>query len=153
MVACKKCSGIFPIIEGDASLIDDGKAVAYNGCLVKCGARLVGGQIFTTTQPSAGAAPSAAAGSDGGFNAIGAVAEGKAASYEEAPVDDEKKRYRGRFRIVDDSTGAAIVGEAVAVTTNGGHVSGATDADGYTAWVDRDANEALSLELNATRRP
>ena len=30
MVSCPLCKGIFPISEGDASLIDDGKPVAYH---------------------------------------------------------------------------------------------------------------------------
>src|SRR5438067_1440208 len=29
MTSCPRCKGVFPIAQGDASLTDDGKAVAY----------------------------------------------------------------------------------------------------------------------------
>lgn len=52
MVSCPLCKGVFPISQGDPSLIDDGKPVAYHGCKVACGATLISSQIFTTTVPS-----------------------------------------------------------------------------------------------------
>jgi uncharacterized Zn-binding protein involved in type VI secretion len=52
MVSCKRCRGVYPIIEGDHSLLDDDKPVAYDGCLVKCGARLIASQPFTTDDPA-----------------------------------------------------------------------------------------------------
>nr|WP_223810495.1 PAAR domain-containing protein [Pseudomonas coronafaciens] len=38
MVTCPRCRGVFPIAEGDPDLIEDGKAIAYHGCRVACGA-------------------------------------------------------------------------------------------------------------------
>jgi uncharacterized Zn-binding protein involved in type VI secretion len=144
-VACKKCRGIYPIAEGDPSLIEDGKAVAYHGCKVACGAMLIGGpQFLTTTSPSHGIGSTATALLDG----FGAVDDGKAAAYEDEPVDEDEKRWRGRFRIVDDATRTPIAGEAVRVQVTDGRVlGGTTDADGYTQWVERDASVSLSLEL------
>lgn len=56
MVACPRCKGIFPISQGDNSLKDDGRAVAYHGCKVACGAVLISSQMLTNTVPSSGGA-------------------------------------------------------------------------------------------------
>lgn len=32
MVACPKCKGVFPIVQGDANFISDGAPIAYSGC-------------------------------------------------------------------------------------------------------------------------
>ncbi len=56
MVTCPRCKGVFPITEGDPSLIEDGKAIAYHGCRVACGAMLYSSQVSTMTDPSSGGA-------------------------------------------------------------------------------------------------
>jgi uncharacterized Zn-binding protein involved in type VI secretion len=161
-VSCPLCGGIFPISEGNAGHIDDGKPVAYHGCKTACGATLIASsQLFTTTEPSAGAggavagplnatvqgAGSAAAAAllTQGFGSIGS---GLLASYEEEPLDDERQRFRGRFQVVDGSTAEPVAGQAGRVRSTAGQYLGAsTDAEGYTAWVERDAAEALAFDL------
>lgn len=92
MVSCPLCKGVFPISQGDPSLIDDGKPVAYHGCKVACGATLISSQIFTTTVPSSGAAPDAANGTMG--RAIGAIGSGLSAGYHDEALPDTR-RFRG----------------------------------------------------------
>lgn len=150
MVACPRCKGVFPIAQGDASLIDDGKAVAYHGCKTACGASLIAGQQFTFTTPSAGAAPGAANGAakDGLLQGFGVVDAGLASGYQEEPVEDGAKRYRGRFQLVDAVAGAPVIGQTVRVRSTGGQcLMGTTDGEGFTQWVERDAHEALAFDL------
>lgn len=137
---------MFPISQGDQSNIIDGAPVAYHGCKTACGAMLIASQIQTLTEPSSGAAPGAASsGAAAGFGAIGA---GMAAAYEERSLGEEAERFQGRFQLVSADDGAPISGEAVRVrSTDGQYLTGATDADGYTQWVERDAAEALAFDL------
>ncbi len=149
-VSCPKCNGVFPISEGDASFIDDGKPVAYHGCKVSCGAVLIAAQMFTSTEPSAGAGPGASSSAAEALAAqgLGAIGAGLIAGYEEEPLDDEKQRFKGRFRVLDLATGQAVTEQAVRVRSTGGqYLTGSTDTEGCTQWVERDATEALAFDL------
>lgn len=148
MTACPKCKGMFPIAEGDASLIIDGAAAAYHGCKTACGATLIAGQQFTSTLPSSGAAPGASDTTSvtdaPKFSSVGA---GLAAAYEEHDLDPNK-RYQGRFQLVDESDGHPIEGKNVRLrSTSGQYITGKTDADGFTQSVERDAAEALAFDI------
>lgn len=146
MVACPRCKGVFPISEGDPSLIVDGQPVSYNGCKVACGASLIASQPFTTTRPSAGAVPGAA----GALLAqgFGSIGEGGVANYQDEPLDAPAQHYRGRFRLLNAETGEPIAGRAVRVRSTGGlYLTGHTDAEGYTEWVEHDTDEALAFDL------
>lgn len=148
MTACPRCKGVFPIAQGDPSLIDDGKAVAYAGCKTACGATLVSSQMLTWTEPSAGAAPDATSASAlatllPGFGLVGA---GLAGQYQDEPAADEK--FRGRFQLVDATTGEPVRNEQVRVRSTGGqYLTGTTDDEGFTSWVERDSHEALAFDL------
>ena len=150
MVSCPRCKGVFPIIQGDASLTDDGRAVAYHGCKVACGATLMSSQMLTLTEPSGGAAHGAAeAGAKEalarGFGSIGGCSM---AVYRDEALDEAGQRFRGRFQLVDQSTGEPIAGESVRVRSTGGqYMTGTTNAEGFTDWVERDAKEVLAFEL------
>lgn len=150
MVACPRCKGVFPISQGDNSLIDDGRAVAYHGCKVACGASLISSQMHTTTDPSGGAALGAASGASADTLAkgLGAIGSGLAAGYQDEPLDETGERFRGRFQVLDLSTGEPVTGQAVRVRSTGGqYLTGSTDAEGFTQWVERDASEALAFDL------
>jgi uncharacterized Zn-binding protein involved in type VI secretion len=179
-VACPLCKGVFPIAEGDPSLIEDGKPVAYHGCKTACGAILIASnQVVTSTQPSGGAGAagasagsSAAQASDGGgagggesssgggsgagtSTVAGAMAAGfgnigaaMAAGYEDEPVDDTGQHFRGRFQVLDADTGQPLAGQPARVRSTGGqYLTGTTDAEGFTQWVDRDASEELAFDI------
>ncbi|WP_426340756.1 PAAR domain-containing protein [Pseudoduganella sp. S-14] len=151
MVSCPRCKGVFPITQGDQSLIDEGKAVAYHGCKTACGATLISGQVVTTTSPSAGAAPKAdvavtTSSVPRGFGLIGPTLLG--AYQDEAITDSDNPKFRGRFQVVDATTGEPIRNQAVRLrSTSGQYVTGSTDADGYTQWVERDVQESLAFDL------
>jgi uncharacterized Zn-binding protein involved in type VI secretion len=146
MVSCPRCKGIYPIAQGDANFIVDGAPVAYAGCEVACGAKLIGGkQGITATVPHGGAGSGAGGGLDDRFGLISGT---MAAAYEDEPVDSEGQRFKGRFQVLDRITGEPVAATSVRVrSTDGQYLTGQTDSEGYTQWVERDANEALGFDL------
>jgi uncharacterized Zn-binding protein involved in type VI secretion len=162
-VTCPRCRGSHVIAEGDASMPIDGQPAAYEGCKTTCGAKLIASQFVSTTQPSGGGGSGAA--SSGACATGSAVAEaastsaalpagmgsigsGQAAGYQDEQLDDAGQRFRGRFRVVDADTGAPIDGLAIRVRSTGGqYMTGTTDADGYTQWLERDAAERLAFDV------
>ena len=141
MVACPRCKGVYPIVQGDPTLTDEGRPVAYHGCKTACGATLLAQQSMTTTQPRAGGGSNAA----GTVTTAGAVGAGLLASYDSG---EDRQQHLGRFQLIDQSTGQPVSGRRVRVTTGDGQVlEGATDADGYTDWVQRHAPDSLQFEL------
>lgn len=150
MVACPRCKGIFPISQGDASLTEDGKPVAYHGCKVACGASLISSQQLTTTDPSGGPGQGAAGGATDGAlrKGFGDIGSGLAAGYQDEALDDTGERFRGRFQVLDLTSGEPVTGQSVRVRSTGGqYLTGASDAEGFTQWVERDASEALAFDL------
>lgn len=150
MVSCPRCKGVFPIAQGDNGLRTEGRAVAYDGCKTACGALLISSQTLSLTSPVDTAAP-AAMGHDvpadlkAGF---GRIAMGLASGYREEPLGAGNDRFRGRFQLVDAITGEPVNNQAVRVrSTAGQSITGWTDANGYTDWVERDAREALAFDL------
>ena len=150
MVSCPRCKGVFPISQGDTSLIDAGKAVAYHGCKTACGATLLSSQLYTLTTPSGGAAPDA----HGSLppmalmQGFGIIHTGLASRYQDEPVADETERFRGRFQVVDATTGDPVRSLAVRVrSTDGQYIMGNTDEEGFTQWVERDGLESLAFDL------
>lgn len=149
MVTCPRCKGVFPIAQGDACFTDDGHAVAYDGCKTACGATLISSQMLTWTEPVSGAAPGegSSAASDTLRDGFGLVATGLASTYQDER-EGSSNRFRGRFQLVDATTGEPVSGQAMRVRSTGGqYITGDTDAGGYTPWVERDANEALAFDL------
>ena len=145
MVACPKCRGVFPIVQGDQSSIMDGAPVAYHGCKTGCGASLISSQIRTLTEPSSGAAVGAASAAMERFGAVGA---GMAAGYEEEALGGADGRFQGRFQLVSIDEAAPISGQLVRVRSGDAEwFTTTTDADGYTQWVEREAAESLAFEI------
>lgn len=71
-----------------------------------------------------------------------------AAAYEDEPVDPEGQRFKGRFQVLDRTTGEPVAAISVRVrSTDGQYLTGQTDGEGYTQWVERDANGALAFDL------
>lgn len=150
MVSCPKCKGVFPIAEGNPSFIDHGVAAAYHGCKTACGATLISSQVRMLMEPTSGAAPNAGDGHvEGGIApGFGALGAGMAAAYQDKPRESDAARFQGRFQLVSIDTGEPIAGKAVRVrSTSGQYMTGTTDADGFTQWVERDAAEALAFDL------
>jgi len=115
-----------------------------------CGASLIADQMFTYTTPSSGAAPGAASNAtpDNLLQGFGVIAPGLAGAYQDEAVADGDERYRGRFQLVDATTGAPVPGQGVRVRSTGGqYVNGTTDDEGFTPWVERDVRESLAFDL------
>src|SRR4051794_37432278 len=81
MVSCPLCKGVFPISEGDSSLVIDGAPAAYNGCKTACGATLIAGQVVTTDTPSSGAGPSSSGSASSGGGGSGTTSSGNGAGF------------------------------------------------------------------------
>lgn len=149
MVSCPRCKGIFPITQGNQSMTFDGAAAAYHGCAVACGAKLIASQALMTTDPSG----ELLAGIDHGngkdhAQRFGTVGSGLAAAYEDKLIDQLGKRFQGRFQVVSEDGGQPVSGQTVRVRSTGGqYVTGVTDAQGYTQWVERDAAEMLAFDI------
>ncbi|MDA3135820.1 hypothetical protein HG619_02875 [Pseudomonas syringae] len=70
------------------------------------------------------------------------------AGYQDEPLDSSAKIFRGRFQVLDAATGKPIAGQLVRVRSSGGqYLTGSTDDEGFTQWVERDADEALAFDL------
>lgn len=150
MVSCPRCKGVFPIVEGDTGFRDRGHAVAYHGCKTACGATLISSQMLSFTAPVNGAATGTVSHGASALlkQGFGVVASGLAGRYVDEPMGGTKERYRGRFQLVDATTGEPVRNQPVRVRSTGGqYMTGTTDADGYTAWVERDAREALAFDV------
>lgn len=150
MVSCprKGCRGLFPIAQGDASTLIDGAPAAYQGCKTACGATLIASQSVSTTQPGSAKAPMPATAAALAARGAGAISDTLAARYQDEPLDRAAGRFRGRFQVLDLATGEPVAGQAMRVRSTGGPVlTGSTDAEGCTPWVERAAHEALALDL------
>jgi uncharacterized Zn-binding protein involved in type VI secretion len=138
LVECPRCRGTFAIVEGNPAMCFDGAAVAYHGCAVACGARLIASQSEMTTQPTSGdvdASPRRYFSFDEGFGAA-------------AAQDAAGRPFRGRFQLLQEIDDQPISGRRVRVRASSGHmVEGVTDAEGYTPWIERDSAETIALEL------
>jgi hypothetical protein len=110
---------------------------------------MVASQQMTLTEPVSGGASGAVADAIGtSLQGFGVVAKGLVSRYQDEPVTSGQERFRGRFQLVDAITGAPMRNHAVRVRSTGGqYITGTTDADGYTTWVERDAREALAFDL------
>ena len=92
--------------------------------------------------------PQSSTSSDTLKKGFGHVGSGFASAYEEEPARAGSAQFRGRFQLVDATTGEPVRSQAVRVRSTGGqYVTGTTDENGFTAWVERDAREALAFDL------
>lgn len=150
MVSCPRCKGVFPICQGNESHRENGKAVAYHGCKVACGATLIASQTLASTSPSCGhgTASQTTSSQDGLLPGFGQISAGLAGAYQDETTANARGRYRGRFRVVDAVTGRPVSGQAVRIwSTHGGYLTGCTDSNGFTEWIERDAHESLAFDL------
>jgi uncharacterized Zn-binding protein involved in type VI secretion len=140
MVSCPKYKGVSPVAEGDRTFDHEGTRAAYQGCN-----SVRSSQVVVTPDPSGGAGFGGATSSDRkGFGDIGS---GMLAGYQEEPLDDNM-RFRGRFQVLDAETNQPIAGKRIRLRSTAGQtLTGTTDAEGYTEWVERDAAESLAFDL------
>lgn len=124
MTTCPRCKGSYPIVEGTRST-GSSQWLALEGMRTACGATLIASQHFWQEADATGTSST-------------------------AQVDTNAKAYKGRFQVLDDASREPLPGQQYRVTTiDGKPVEGETDADGYTAWVESEAPDMLTLELPA----
>jgi len=135
MVSCPKCGGVYPIVQIlPRGMTMHGKPPAFEGDKTACGATLIASQSVATAQPTSGAGGQA-----------GAIANHEA-------TGDGAGPYRGRFQVLDETTGKPIANHPYTLhTTDGQTLSGQTDASGYTQWHEADAPASLRFSSESTQ--
>lgn len=124
MTTCPRCKGEYPIVEGTRST-GSSQWLALEGMRTACGAALIASQHFWREADATGTSSI-------------------------APADTNAKAYRGRFQVLDDASREPLTGQQYRVTTiDGTPIEGETDADGFTAWIESEAPDMLTLELLA----
>lgn len=140
MVSCPRCGGIFPIVRVKQRNMALGeRPVATDGDKTACGATLIASQGTATVMPTAGASSGVSTPSVGG----GVI-----------PLVDSIRGglHRGRFQAIDDDTGQPISNYQYTVTGSGGQiVSGRTDENGYTDWVESGGSATLTFDSNRSK--
>ncbi|WP_114809218.1 PAAR domain-containing protein [Paraburkholderia kururiensis] len=135
MVSCPKCGGVYPIVQIlPRGMTMDGKPPAFEGDKTACGATLIASQSSATAQPTSG---------PGGH--AGPIANHQTAGDTSGP-------YRGRFQVLDETTGKPIANHPYTLhTADGQKLSGQTDASGYTQWHEADSPASLRFSSESTQ--
>lgn len=133
MVSCPRCGGTFAIVSTKPlGMTFDGRAVASEGDKTACGATLIASQSTATASPTAGPGGSVGAGK----TVLSQVGDGT----RDGP-------HRGRFQVLDDSTGKPIPNHPYTVTSGTGQtIGGRTDANGYTDWLEGRTASSLTFD-------
>lgn len=137
MVSCPKCGGAYPIVTSKNPGMDmNGRPPAFEGDKTACGATLVSSQSLASANVPTG---------------VGSVAGREASVSHEAP-DRSDGRYRGRFQVLDETTGEPIPNHPYTLhTADGRTLSGKTDLNGYTEWHEADAPASLQFSSASTQ--
>ncbi|MDR3097652.1 MAG: PAAR domain-containing protein [Paraburkholderia sp.] len=132
MVSCPKCGGVYPIVDvKNLGMKFDGRPVASEGDKTACGASLIASQGIATASPTSG--PGGSVG--GGRNVMS-----ETAATQSGP-------HRGRFQVLDESTGQAIPNHPYKITSSTGQtITGKTDANGYTDWIQDHTSSSLTFD-------
>ncbi|MCM2549403.1 PAAR domain-containing protein [Burkholderia glumae] len=133
MAACPRCGGVFPTVKvrTELNMTFGGRAVACEGDMTACEATLIAFQGTATASPTSGPSGNAASSIGAGLSVLSQPASGGS--------------KRGRFQVLDDDTGRPVAGHPYTVTGSNGE-TGATDADGYTSWLQADQSSSLTFE-------
>lgn len=135
MVSCPKCGGVYPIVQIlPRGMNMGGRHPAFEGDKTACGATLIASQSSATALPTSGPGGQA-----------GPIANHQTASDAPGP-------YRGRFQVLDESTGQPIANHPYTLHASDGTVlSGQTDASGYTQWHEADSPASLKFSSPSTQ--
>jgi len=135
MVSCPKCGGVYPIVQVmPRGMNMGGKPPAFEGDKTACGASLIASQVVATAQPTSGPSGQAS----------------PAASHQTS--NDGSGPYRGRFQVLDETTGKPIPSHPYTLHASDGTViSGQTDASGHTQWHEADSPASLRFLSPSTQ--
>lgn len=135
-VTCpKKGHGTTVIVTGDPTMIIDGQPAARHGDKCACGATLISSQVVSTT-------------GDGGGVAMGHLDEHAAntVAASAASAQDELEHDQ-HFELVNELTGAPLVGYRYRMTWAGQSIDGVTDEQGRTQRAESAQKETVKIEV------
>jgi hypothetical protein len=110
-----------------------GRPPAFQGDKTACGATLIASQAVATAQPTGGP-----------------IGNGDPTVSHQS-VTESTGPYRGRFQVLDETTGRPIPNHPYSLqTADGQTITGSTDANGYTQWHEADAPASLQFASNSS---
>jgi uncharacterized Zn-binding protein involved in type VI secretion len=132
-VSCPRCGGVYPIVSvKQLGMTFGGRPVASEGDKTACGATLIATQSTATASPTAGPG--------------GSVGGGKSVA-SQANDNQQDGPHRGRFQVLDDTTGQPMPNHSYTITSSTGQtVHGTTDANGYTLWLEGHETSSLTFD-------
>lgn len=135
MVSCPKCCGVYPIVQIlPRGMSMGGKHPAFEGDKTACGASLIASQSNATAQPTGGSGSKTQT------------------TVNHQTTSDAPGPYRGRFQVLDETTGRPIPNHPYSLHASDGTViSGQTDPAGYTQWHEADSPAALRFSSPSTQ--
>ncbi len=140
---CLKHRGVFPIVEGDATLVVDGQPVALHGSALACGCKVLSAQQMHVFVDAGG-------GTGGGRSGSGTATSVMQAAEAVAAATAANNRYDEALRFVN-AAGAALSGVGYTLfLENGKALNGTTDDDGRT---DRVVTEVPERIVRAELKP
>jgi uncharacterized Zn-binding protein involved in type VI secretion len=137
-VTCpKKGHGTTVIVTGDPTMIIDGQPAARHGDKCACGATLISSQVVSTT------------GDGGGAGGAGVHADGHAvATRSDYPSSTSAEvEHDQHFELLNELTGAPLVGYRYRMTWAGQSVEGVTDEQGRTQRAEASQKEPVKIEV------
>lgn len=137
-VTCpKKGHGTTVIVTGDPTMIIDGQPAARHGDKCACGATLISSQVVSTT------------GDGGGAGGAGLHADGHAvATRSDYPSSTAAEvEHDQHFELLNELTGAPLVGYRYRMTWAGQSVEGVTDEQGRTQRAEAAQKELVKIEV------
>ncbi|TWI03448.1 putative Zn-binding protein involved in type VI secretion [Luteimonas cucumeris] len=133
---CPRHKGVFPIVDGDITLVVDGQPVALHGSSLACGCRVLTAQQSHVYVDAGGSSRA----SNRSASAEAATAVASVAAF--------TGKYDEAFILVSELTGKPLAHRGYRVVRpNGSDEMGTTDSDGKTHLVNTDESENLKVEL------
>lgn len=145
-VTCpKRNHGTTVIVTGDPTMIIDGKAAARHGDKCACGATLISSQFVSTVGDDGGGGSSPVRHDDGCHDAPAPAAQ----SYPSPGTSDQPVEHDQHFLLLDEVTGAPLVGRKYKLSWSGKSIEGLSGNDGLTQAVSAPMAAEVKIEIYA----
>lgn len=131
------CNSAQTIIEGWNGLLIEGKPVAYHGCSISCGCKLIASQNLVGWDDSSSSN----------------TPEQKQDNAEERKIYETPQKHRNHLQLID-STNQPIINRKYCLTaTDGTKVEGRTDEQGQTELIWTHEKEYVKVEILEDNTP
>ncbi|MBF7691658.1 PAAR domain-containing protein [Acinetobacter sp. SCC474] len=131
------CNAIQTILEGWNGMIIEGKPVAYHGCTISCGCKLIASQNLV--------------GWDDGSSSN--TEEQKQDNTEERQIHETPQKYKKRIQLIDSNHQPIIHRKYRLTATDGTTAEGMTDEQGLTEFIWTHAEESVKVEILEDNTP